>query len=362
MTKNRGTRRLFFFVFPLVFIALYGVVHLAQRVWFLMPPLPPVAKPHKANALDAAFVVGANLPWVNYGQDFGTSAWGHRGISNPMQRALVDAYFADLSAHGVTVVRWFVLCDGRSGLKFDSRGQLAGLDEYVFADLQSALDAAREHSLQLIPVLLDFGFLKTAKFVDGVQAGGRRYLLDTPALQDIFIAKVFVPLLERFGQDDAIAAWEVINEPDWVVSTWRVVPGKQSLPLALMQDFIRKSARAIHTHTRHYATVGGATVRHLSWWQNLGLDVLQFHFYPHIEKHIKYDTPAAQACAGQPCIVGEFPTARGRFSTQYYIATARKQGYRGVFFWSYAQRDPYSDRRAALTGLDTLHKQRQHQH
>lgn len=34
----------------------------------------------------------------------------------------------------------------------------------------------------------------------------------------------------------------------------------------------------------------------------------------------------------------------------------------GVFFFGHARRDPYSDRRAALTGLDTLHKQRQHQH
>lgn len=201
-------------------------------------------------------------------------------------------------------------------------------------------------------MLIDFHFLKPAKLVNGVQTAGRRYLLDTPAKQDAFIEKVFVPLLKRFGRDDAIAAWEVINEPEWVTSTWRIRPGLQSVPLALMQDFIRKSAAAIHEHTLHYATVGSASRRYLSWWEHLGLDVIQFHFYPHVERRrISYDYPAIKACPGKPCIVGEFPTANGRFSVEHYISVAQKRGYRGVFFWSYDSKDNYSDRNAALKGI-----------
>lgn len=142
MTSRR--RRFFFFVGPLVF-AVAGIIAV-DRLFFQLSPLPEPARPRKANALDAAFVIGANLPWVNYGQDFGESAWGYRGFSDPGNRAVLELHFQNLQLAGVTVVRLFVLCDGRSGLKTNARGEIAGLDDKVMLDFESALDVARKYS------------------------------------------------------------------------------------------------------------------------------------------------------------------------------------------------------------------------
>src|SRR5690606_5971033 len=67
------------------------------------------------------FSVGVNLPWRRYGCDFGTNAWRIGGLTGhdaaPIRRALEEAADA-----GATVVRWFVLCDGRAGIDFTPDG------------------------------------------------------------------------------------------------------------------------------------------------------------------------------------------------------------------------------------------------
>jgi hypothetical protein len=68
------------------------------------------------------FVVGVNLPWIGYGTDVGASAWYPAGglSAQPAGRRLLDETFAALAHDGVPVVRTFVLCDARSGVRFDT--------------------------------------------------------------------------------------------------------------------------------------------------------------------------------------------------------------------------------------------------
>ena len=60
------------------------------------------------------YLLGVNYPWLNYGHDFGTTAWGHDGVSSPKSRDTVEADLAYLQSQGVHVVRWFVFGDGRA--------------------------------------------------------------------------------------------------------------------------------------------------------------------------------------------------------------------------------------------------------
>src|ERR1700679_246841 len=90
------------------------------------PTPPPLFLP------TSQFAIGVNYPWRNYGGDFGAQVWGtHDGVSTPAGTKEVDADFDHLSKMGLTVVRWFVFCDGRGGLTFGQDGGVTGLDQYV---------------------------------------------------------------------------------------------------------------------------------------------------------------------------------------------------------------------------------------
>ena len=67
--------------------------------------------------LPPAFFVGANLPWIHYGGDFGANAWAPAGLSQHPEPERIASLFDTLRAHGVTTIRWFLLCDGRAGVR-----------------------------------------------------------------------------------------------------------------------------------------------------------------------------------------------------------------------------------------------------
>src|SRR4029453_15119253 len=75
------------------------------------------------------FILGANLPWVGYGTDIGASAWYPAGglSSQPASLDLLGATFSTLARDGISLVRTFLLCDLRSGVRFDKRGIRLGL-------------------------------------------------------------------------------------------------------------------------------------------------------------------------------------------------------------------------------------------
>src|SRR5262245_66561525 len=94
------------------------------------------------------FLIGANLPWLHYGIDFGANAWRLRGgVAQPEENGQLESVFVGLAASGVHYVRWFLLCDGRAGIRFNERGCPVGLDEFVFADVDAALASAARHGI-----------------------------------------------------------------------------------------------------------------------------------------------------------------------------------------------------------------------
>src|SRR5678815_1322796 len=96
-----------------------------------------VAKPNvphrRAIALVAMpFSVGANLPWITSGGDFGANVWRPQG-GLAAQGVSLDAFasLTELRGLGVETIRWFMFCDGRAGIRFDDDGSPLGLDEHV---------------------------------------------------------------------------------------------------------------------------------------------------------------------------------------------------------------------------------------
>lgn len=279
------------------------------------------------------FLIGANLPWVHYGIDFGANAWRPEGgVAQPEERAQLENAFAQLAAAGARYVRWFLFCDGRAGIRFTEGGRPLGLDAFVFRDLDAALDIAARHGIRIMFVILDFLWCKPASVTRSVQMGGRTGVLADAINRDALLDLVLRPVLERYGDEPQILAWDIINEPEWI----------STLDAGDLRRFLTDSIALIHSSTCHPVTVGSAGVRWRDRYAGIGLDFYQVHWYDGLKHQPSLDTSVEQLGFDRPVLLGEFPTKGSRRSADDIMETARAAGYSGAFYWSVLARDECS--------------------
>lgn len=280
------------------------------------------------------FVVGANLPWIRYGIDFGANSWRpHGGIAHEDSRDLLDSRLLELSAADVTLVRWFLLCDGRAGIRLSADGSPEGLDDHVLPDMDAALNVARQHGVRVMFVLLDFHWCRPAEWVNGVQLSGRLHVLEHPSSRRALVDRVFRPILERYRNDESILAWDVINEPEWVTLGLGTGMLSTGLTQTALREFIRETAALIHEITTHPVTVGSAGTRWRSFYRGLPLDFDQVHWYETLSRTPPLETPVAELGFERPVLLGEFPAVASARSLEDILEAARTAGYVGAFHW-----------------------------
>jgi hypothetical protein len=325
---------------------------------------------------------GCNYPWstdgttVFYGLDFGANIWGsHVGVST--RRDAVSADFAAMARLGFTVARWFVLCDGRSGIVYDGDGLPQGLDPFLLRDLDAALEIAGQAGVRLALVMLDHRWMFSGiahQRVDPVTGErrriemphGRARVLLRPEGHEAIFGCVLAPIVERYSPhglradlSPAVAAYELMNEPDFVVNEWIDLSRRvrRPLPFFVLADLVARFNDLVHARSSAMTTLGCARVRNLDAWKDagLGLDVLQAHSYPDLrdpERDIDpFGTPAAVYAPDQPLLLGEFP---GNGALQHppgamppatsldeYLEFAVSGGYAGAWPWSYSGTDAY---------------------
>jgi hypothetical protein len=316
------------------------------------------------------YLHGCNYPWstdgqtVFYGLDFGANVWGsHLGVST--RRGAVARDFAEMAALGFTVVRWFVFGDGRAGIVYDDRGFPAGPDAHLFADLDAALEIAREAGVRIDFVLLDhrwmFGGLAhaladpvTGLTYEAELPEGRAAVLLSAAGRDALVDGVIRPMVRRYGPSGAradlgpaVLAYEFMNEPDLVVEEWeRDLSARVRRPLRFDQlaALVSRLSEIVHAdHPTALTTIGGARLHNLWAWDDeaLGLDVLQVHSYPDVEGAETgadaLGTPAAALGVRRPVIIGECPAAQ----IGEYLEFAVGAGYVGAWPWSFSGTDAH---------------------
>jgi hypothetical protein len=288
------------------------------------------------------FVVGANLPWVGYGTDVGASAWFPAGglSARPDALEVLDRTFAALASDGMTVVRTFLMCDLRSGVRFDRHGVPAGLDDAVFPDIDALLAAARRHRIRLMPVLLDFHLCGARRIADGVQLGGRTNLIANLDARQAFLDVVLRPILERYGDDEeTIAAWDLMNEPEWCLAGGPL-GRRRSVAFDTLQRFLADAAACVRASARQPVTVGCAGTTRLDMVRPLNLDFYQIHWYENFG-WAALERPVTELDLGDaPIILGEFP-GRTRSMTRV-LDTARRAGYAAALVWSVLSGDDQS--------------------
>jgi len=278
------------------------------------------------------FIVGANLPWVGYGTDIGASVWYPAGglSSQPASVDLLGATFEKLARDGISLVRTFLLCDLRSGVRFDSGGVPTGLDDAVFLDVDTLVSVARQHQIQLMPVLLDFHLCGFAHVVDGVQLGGRSRFIEDPEARSALVDLVVRPIVQQYREDETIVAWDIMNEPEWCLGIGpRTI---ERVTFGGLQLFLGEAVDCVHEYSRQPATIGNAGTFGLDLVRSLGLDFYQVHWYERFGWNALERTVADLDLGDRPVILGEF--AGRTTSAAKVLDTAKRAGYRGALVWS----------------------------
>ena len=290
------------------------------------------------------FLHGANLPWFSYGGDFGASAWNPQGgVGRKGQRQRLYEHFRSWRGQGIEVLRWFLFCDGRAGIRFDPAGTPLGPDPCLYADMDAALEAAEAAGMRIIFVMLDFLWFDKAAMVNGVQTGGRSKAVGSAARQRALRRRVLAPVLARYGRSPAILAWDIVNEPEWATRGWGGGIIGPAVSFLAMRRFIRRTARLVHRHTGHLATVGLGNAAGLPLVLGCGLDFYQVHWYDRWEEVAPLARPVQELDLDLPLLLGEFPARNSGLTPEAIMAAASESGYCGALRWSILARDEFSD-------------------
>src|SRR5215204_1247742 len=263
------------------------------------------------------YLHGANVPWYNWGCDFGCTANG--GASSAAVRGALAPGFARARTSGMHTIRWWVFPGDPWQITRDGAGAPAGLTAAVYADFDAALRLAEAYDLYYVFVLFS-----------GPASVPRPWLTDGG--QRTRLAGALAPLFARYRGHPRVLAWEVFNEPEWDI--WN-----GTVAAAPIQATVKAIADAVHAHSTAYVTVGAAMLDGLPLWVGQGLDVYQAHWYDYMSggdwcaRCTDYAAVRARYGLDAPLVLGELYTGPDTDALQRFEDFYAK-GYAGAWPWS----------------------------
>jgi hypothetical protein len=294
------------------------------------------------------FMYGVNYAWHHFGADFGGNArWMQPGVSdNPK----VDMQLAEMAAHGVSVVRWWVFPDFRGdGVAFDAADKPTGLGGSAHRDVARALELAEKHNLYLMLTLFSFdNFRPTSNMSGGVRARSIKPLIVDATERANLMEKVVRPFARAVAESphrDRLIAWDVINEPEWAISgpsmygdpMFDLNPDLEGVSHAQMETFLRDALAVLRAESRALLSIGSAAIKWRHAWEKLDVDFDQFHMYEWVDMYWPYDrSPRDYGLQTRPVVMGEFPAGgltRAPYGT--LLQSWYGNGYAGALAWAY---------------------------
>jgi hypothetical protein len=323
---------------------------------------------------------GVNYPWFSYGWDFGPAPPGWRSGNDPAWIPRIGQQLRHLAAIGISVVRWFILGDGlsygtgpdaprldrvqtgdRPGWTFGPPALTREFGQHFEAVLRSfAAQSSGPRPVRLMPVLADYKFCEPGVWPVRRQdpaiergvpdeewvKGGRAEAITTHRRR--FIDQVLRPLLLLSGDyRDAIYAWDVFNEPEWVTNGWHPDRGNDHpVNEGEMRAFLEDSMFAIR-QAGFKSTIGFGMIETIRQTR-LYADINQFHHYPNGTRSLVRNPFDPR----HPGIIGEFATStaedtwpelRQRSQRIFErLKLAESQGYALALAWSFQASDRHT--------------------
>ncbi len=297
--------------------------------------VPPIAE---IRARSKDFSIGVNFPWLpgGYGWDIGShDSWGTK-----FNEKITDETFAKMAGLKLSVVRWFLYCDGRANPKFDNNSGLFKYpDERFSADFDKIMELARKHHIKIVWSFLDFHWFKK----DAPNFEKYSKIARDQDLQKDFIEKAIMPIVKKYADDEAIFAWEVINEPEWITANVTAPGAPGQISVSELQGLVKNATAAIHSVSKKPVTVGSANPKWMYLYVNTGIDMFQAHYYDKgskiAKKTFSADEFKRRYKIDKPVILGEFASKGSRYTIGQYINMAVDSGYDGAWVWGYHSED-----------------------
>lgn len=252
------------------------------------------------------------------------------------------------------VARYWLFADLRAGVRFAADGSVVGLDDRFLRDVDELVRVARASGLYLILTLFDFLAGAEPVVVDEVRTFGRAALITDATLRRTLLDNALRPLFQRYADEPVILAYDVFNEPEWLLTDVAIPAGKRPAEirsggvasLAMMRSFVGDVAGLLRAvGGRQLLTVGSASPRWVGLWRDL-VDIGQFHWWVG-PGQIDEGSTLPAAAGGRVGFIGEFGASPAALCS--FLATARAMGHVAALPWSYRAKDGVS---AALIGND----------
>ncbi|PJI07418.1 MULTISPECIES: dockerin type I domain-containing protein [Clostridium] len=284
------------------------------------------------------FPLGANYAWKDWGNDFSDNGWDYRFTQ-------IKADFDDMKSKGVNAVRWWVFCDSWAAPLFsDAKGGLCtGLPDKWVDHMEEAANYANSKNMKIYFTFTSFDVARTTNnFYHG-------NIIDDLKVRKSFIDNAVTPIVKQLGTNPGIMGWDVVNEPEWMISdTDGGAPNKEltTFSLSTLRSFVKDMVDCIHQYAKQPVSVGSASLKWLGeqydFWSGLNLDFYDFHWYDWATpwfNPLKTSVDQLKVKLGKPVILGEvmpdMQNSSVKESHQQVLEQLAKNGYSGYMLWSW---------------------------
>jgi hypothetical protein len=264
------------------------------------------------------YLHGANIPWYNWGCDFGCGS-ARGGVSDPASKNVLAPKLAQAKAAGMHALRWWTFEGDPWQIGRDASGAPTTINPAVYADFDAALALAQTNDLYYDFVLFS-----------GPAALPAAWLSDPTQRQKL--ADALAPLFARYKNNPRVLSWEIFNEPDLDIWNGKAVQSS-------VQETVRAITQSVHANSTALVTVGTGFLDGLPMWMGLGLDYYQAHWYDFMSSGnycaicTNYAEVQRRYGLDKPLVIGEFYSDAGSKSVDRLDYWYRS-GYAGAWSWS----------------------------
>ncbi len=303
------------------------------------------------------WINGVNTPWKNWNDFTGSMIEGT--WSGDLNIRFWDEEFARLVSDGINCTRIWINCEGEGIVSLTENGEIQGINENHWDDLDKLFELAEKNKLYLMPTLLSFDHFKDTT---GFGSGTRwRKLIVSKENANAYAETYVKEFCERYKDNEYIFAIDIMNEPDWVFENEEC----GQIDWDHLSYFFGKCASVIHENSDFLVTVGMGIIKYnsdkyegnkvsdeylaeLTGLENSYLDFYSTHYYNWQKPWFGFPCDKSPKEFGiaeeKPCLIGEThnddEAEIGMSLTEKY-KSVYENGWNGIMVWMQSTDEDY---------------------